>query len=68
MLAVCTYMTKVALDARILDPEAEEFDGGKVALCADKIIEITTNMSPLTKLNSLFILSWNFYCVHAPFS
>lgn len=40
MLAVCTYMTKVALDARILDPEAEEFDGGKVALCADKIIEI----------------------------
>ena len=40
MLAVCTYMTKVALDARILDPEAEEFDGGKVALCAEKIIEI----------------------------
>ena len=40
MLAVCTYMTKVALDARILDPGAEEFDGGKVALCADKIIEI----------------------------
>lgn len=40
MLAICTYMTKVALDARILEPEAEEFDGGKVALCADKIIEI----------------------------
>lgn len=40
MLAVCTYMTKVALDARILDPEAEEYEGGKVALCADKIIEI----------------------------
>lgn len=40
MLAVCTYMTKVALDARIIDPEAEEYDGGKIALCADKIIEI----------------------------
>lgn len=40
MLAVCTYMTKVALDARIIDPEAEEYDGGKVALCSDKIIEI----------------------------
>ena len=40
MLAVCTYMTKVALDARIIDPEAEEYDGGKVALCAEKIIEI----------------------------
>lgn len=40
MPAVCTYMTKVALDARILKPDAEEFDGGKVALCADKIIEI----------------------------
>ena len=40
MLAVCTYMTKVALDARIIDPAAEEYDSGKVALCADKIIEI----------------------------
>lgn len=40
MLAVCTYMTKVALDARIIDPEAEEYDGGKVALCAEKIIDI----------------------------
>ena len=40
MLAVCTYMTKVALDARIIDPEANEYDGGKVALCAEKIIEI----------------------------
>ena len=40
MLAVCTYMTKVALDARIIDPETEEYDGGKVALCAEKIIEI----------------------------
>lgn len=40
MLAVCTYMTKVALDARIIDPEAEEYDGGKVALCAEKIIGI----------------------------
>lgn len=40
MLAVCTYMTKVALDARILDEGTEEFEGGKVALCADKIIEI----------------------------
>ncbi|MEI3017590.1 MAG: helicase-related protein [Oscillospiraceae bacterium] len=40
MLAICTYMTKVALDARIIDPEAEEYDGGKVALCAEKIIEI----------------------------
>ena len=40
MLAVCTYMTKVALDARIIDPEAVEYDGGKVALCAEKIIEI----------------------------
>ena len=40
MLAVCTYMTKVALDARIIDPEAEEYDGGKIALCAEKIIEI----------------------------
>lgn len=42
MLAVCTYMTKVALDARIIDPEAEEYDGGKIALCADKIIEINS--------------------------
>ena len=40
MLAVCTYMTKVALDARIIDPEANEYDGGKIALCAEKIIEI----------------------------
>ena len=40
MLAVCTYMTKVALDARIIDPEAEEYDGGKVTLCAEKIIKI----------------------------
>lgn len=40
MLSVCTYMSKVALDARIIDPEAEEFDGGKVAQCADRIIEI----------------------------
>lgn len=27
MLAVCTYMTKVALDARIIDPEAEDYEG-----------------------------------------
>jgi len=40
MLAVCTYMTKVALDARILDEGAKEFERGKVALCADRIIEI----------------------------
>lgn len=40
MLAVCTYMTKVALDARIIDESAKEFEGGKVALCADKIIEL----------------------------
>lgn len=47
MLAVCTYMTKVALDARIIDPEAEEYDGGKVALCAEKIIEINKE-NPVT--------------------
>lgn len=40
MPAVCTYMSKVALDARILDENAEEYDFGKVALCADKILEI----------------------------
>ncbi len=40
MPAVCTYMSKVALDARILNENAKEYDFGKVAFCANKIIEI----------------------------
>lgn len=39
MLAVCTYMTKVALDARIIDPEAEDYEGSKVNRCISKIVE-----------------------------
>lgn len=39
MLAVCTYMTKVALDARIIDPDAEDYEGSKVNRCISKIVE-----------------------------
>lgn len=40
MLAICTYMTKVALDARINDPEADDFEGSKVNQCAKEILSI----------------------------
>ena len=40
MLAICTYMTKVALDGRILDPEAEDYEGSKVNECVKEILEI----------------------------
>lgn len=43
MPAVCTYMTKVALDGRILDPEAEDYDGSKVNECVREILEIGKN-------------------------
>ena len=40
MLAICTYMTKVALDGRILDPEAEDYEGSKINQCVRRILEI----------------------------
>lgn len=40
MLAICTYMTKVALDGRILDPEAEDYEGSKINQCVKRILEI----------------------------
>lgn len=43
MPAVCTYMTKVALDGRILSPEAEDYDGSKVNECVREILEIDKN-------------------------
>lgn len=49
MLAVCTYMTKVALDARIIDESAKEFERGKVALCANKILEIYKEKPNMTQ-------------------
>ena len=61
MLAVCTYMTKVALDARIIDPEAEEYDGGKVALCAEKIIELISAAPPITEDNFRMTLDGRTY-------
>ena len=40
MLAICTYMTKVALDGRILNPKAEDYEGSKVNECVKEILEI----------------------------
>ncbi len=40
MLAICTYMTKVALDGRILNPEADDYEGSKVNECVKNILEI----------------------------
>lgn len=40
MLAICTFMTKVALDGRILDPEAEDYEGSKINQCVRRILEI----------------------------
>ncbi len=40
MLAICTYMTKVALDGRILEPAAEDFEGSKVNKCVEEILAI----------------------------
>lgn len=40
MLAICTFMTKVALDGRILDPEAEDYEGSKINQCVKRILEI----------------------------
>ena len=40
MLSVCTYMTKVALDPRIVDPEAEDSPLLKVNQCAKRILEL----------------------------
>ena len=39
MLAICTYMTKVSLDGRILDPESADFDGSKVNCCIRNIVD-----------------------------
>lgn len=40
MLAICTYMTKVALDGRIIDPNADDFDQSKVNQCVQRLLEI----------------------------
>lgn len=40
MLAVCGYMSNVSLDPRINDPDAEDWDGLKINVCAVKICEI----------------------------
>lgn len=40
MLAICTYMTKVALDGRILDPKAEDYESSKVNECVREILKI----------------------------
>lgn len=40
MLAVCSFMSKVSLDPRINNPEAEDWDGLKVNECAKSIIDI----------------------------
>lgn len=40
MLAICTFMTKVALDGRILDLEAEDYEGSKINQCVRRILEI----------------------------
>ena len=40
ILSVCTYMTKVALDGRILDSDAADFEESKLRQCANKIISI----------------------------
>lgn len=37
---ICTFMTKVALDGRILDPEAEDYEGSKINQCVKRILEI----------------------------
>ncbi|MDR1754378.1 MAG: DEAD/DEAH box helicase family protein [Eubacterium sp.] len=42
ILAVCTYMTKVALDGRINDPKADDFAGSKLNICAGSVIEIAS--------------------------
>ena len=43
MLAICTYMTKVALDGRILDPDAEDFERSKINNCIRNILDIDEN-------------------------
>ncbi len=40
MLAICTYMTKVALDGRIIDPDAEDYDDSKVNKCIQRVLDI----------------------------
>ena len=40
MLAICTYMTKVALDPRIVDPNAADEQCTKVNQCVSKILEV----------------------------
>lgn len=40
MLAICTYMTKVALDGRIIDPNADDFGQSKVNQCVQRLLEI----------------------------
>lgn len=40
MLAICTFMTKVALDGRILNPAAEDYEGSKVNNCVRNILDI----------------------------
>lgn len=40
MLAVCSFMSKVSLDPRINNPEAENWEGLKVNECAKSIISI----------------------------
>ena len=40
MLAVCSFMSKVSLDPRINDPDAEDWDGLKVNECAKSIVDI----------------------------
>lgn len=40
MPVICTYMTKVALDGRIIDPNAEDYEGSKVNKCIEEILNI----------------------------
>lgn len=40
MLAVCSFMTKVSLDPRINDPDAKDWEGLKLNVCAKNIIQI----------------------------
>ena len=40
MLAICTYMTKVALDGRIVNPDAEDYEGSKINRCIEEILRI----------------------------
>lgn len=50
MLAVCSYMTKVSVDPRINDPQAEDWDTLKVNRCAEDIFQINEQYPGTTQV------------------